>query len=214
MKKTQSTDRDPEIAAIGAVHKALEGLGPEALARVLKYVADKLKVNIPLPQEQHSLHQGRHEDAQEAIPTQVAVEASGDSEDELEGISPIAKKWMSRNGLQAKALATIFSLGVDEIDLVAKKVPGEGKKDRMRNVLLLKGIAAYIGTGAARFTHEQLKEACLHYQAYDAANFATYMKRFSGDASGDKRTGYTLTPRGLNSATGLVKQILQIDGAH
>jgi len=35
---------------------------------------------------------------------------------------------MTRNGLEAEKLSAIFSLGIDEIDLVAKSVPGKGKK--------------------------------------------------------------------------------------
>ena len=81
----------------------------------------------------------------------------------------------------------------------------------MHSVLLLKGIAAYLGSGAARFTHEQLKEACLHYKAYDAANFATSLKSFSAEVSGDKSTAYVLTPRGLSSATDIVKKMLESD---
>ena len=103
----------------------------------------------------------------------------------------------------------LFSLGVEDIDLVAKKVPGASKKERMRSVLLLKGIAAYLGTGVARVTYEQLKEACLHYNAYDAANFAAYLKFFAAEIGGTKDAGYTLNGRGLNSATELVKQMLE-----
>jgi hypothetical protein len=209
MTKKQMPEPDPEIAAIGAVYRALGELGPEAQARVLNYVSSKLKIEVPIVQPDEAPFQAQHEDAQDAVESHVTAEDSGAAGVGLEGISPVARRWMTRNGLQPQALATIFSLGVDEIDLVAKTVPGKNKKEKMHNVFLLKGIAAYIGTGAPRFTHEQLKETCLHYQAYDSANFAAYLKTFSSEASGDKRTGYTLTPRGLTNATELVKKILQ-----
>ena len=88
----------------------------------------------------------------------------------LEGVSPVALKWIARNKLDPSQLGAAFSLGVDEIDLVAQKVPGKNKKDqrsflKMRSVFLLDGIAAYLGTGVPRFTHEQVKEACVHYGA-------------------------------------------------
>ncbi len=63
--------------------------------------------------------------------------------------SPVAQKWMRRNGLQAEHLSSIFSLGGDEIDVVAKSVPGKSTKARMHNVFLLKGVAAYLAGGAA-----------------------------------------------------------------
>jgi hypothetical protein len=113
----------------------------------------------------------------------------------LGGISSVARKWMARNGLQASELTKVFSLGVDEIDLVAKTVPGKSKRERMRNVFLLRGVAAYLGTGAARFSHEQVKEACLHYDAFDATNFAAHFKSLSNEVSGSRDTGYTLCSR-------------------
>ena len=115
---------------------------------------------------------------------------------------------MKRSDLDSKSLQSLFSLGIEEIDLVAKSVPGSSKRERTRNVLLLKGIAAYLGTGTPRITYEQLKEACLHYNAYDATNFATYLKSFTADAGGTKEAGYTLTPRGLTAGTDLVKELL------
>lgn len=64
-------------------------------------------------------------------------------------------------------------------------------------------------SGAARFTHEQMKEACLHYDAFDAGNFAVYFKSLSGEVAGTKGTGYTLTPRGLANATEVVKSLIR-----
>jgi hypothetical protein len=79
----------------------------------------------------------------------------------------------------------------------------------MRSVFLLKGVAAYLGTGAARFTHEQMKEACLHYDAFDAGNFATNFKGLASEVSGSKDSGYALTARGLASATEMVKTMTE-----
>lgn len=200
---------DPEIVAISAVYAALKDLESEALSRVLSYVAGKLKISVPTLETHPAQLEKQPEDTPDASTHEGSAEDREDATDELEGISPVAKKWMARNGLQAKQLSTVFSLGVDEIDLVAKTVPGKNKKERMHSVFLLKGVAAYLGTGAARFTHEQMKEACLHYDAFDAANFSVNFKSLSGEVSGSKDTGYTLTARGLASATEMVKAITQ-----
>lgn len=207
MTKKQNSEHSLEIGAIGAVHKALEGLSSEAQARVLSYVANMLKLEVPVAQGDQASYQGSFKHPSDTIPSPAATPSQAGTEEGFEGISPVAKKWMARNGLQAQALATIFSLGGDEIDLIAKTIPGKGNKDRMHSVLLLMGIAAYLGSGAARFTHEQLKEACLHYKAYDSANFASYLKSFSAEVTGDKNTAYVLTPRGMSNATDMVKQI-------
>ncbi len=198
----------PEVAAIAAVHDAIKDLGPEAQSRVLNYVALMLNVS---PQKLENpaamLREKEPEESASPSPREEGVGRGEQSDETLEGISPAGRKWLARNGLQAKLLWKQFSLGGDEIDLIAETVPGKSKKDKMHNVFLLKGIAAYLGSGAARFTHEQIKEACLHYDAFDAANFATYLKSIAADVAGSKGVGYTLTARGIASATELVKMM-------
>jgi hypothetical protein len=202
MATNTTLELDPEFVAMSSVHAALKDLEPEVQTRVLNYVAAKLKLASPTPQRQQpkvDTPDNANENEQEDIETTA---------EETEGISPAAKKWLTRNGLQANQISTIFSVGGDDIDLIADTVPGKSKTRRMYNVFLLKGIAAYLGTGAARFTHEQVKEACLHYDAYDAANFAAHVKDFSSEVSGSKDTGYSLNARGLSVATKLVKEMI------
>jgi hypothetical protein len=94
--------------------------------------------------------------------------------------------------------------------LVAESVPGKNKAERMHSVFLLKGIAAYLAAGAARFTHETAKETCLHYDAFDATNSAKIFKGFTSEVSGTRETGYTLNPRSLARATDLVKSMVHL----
>jgi hypothetical protein len=194
---------DPEITAIGVVHNALKALDPEAQRRVLEYVAGKLRLPSAPRDDEQLKTTGAEEPAPATPPQRDEAEGSGDSE----GISPVALKWMRRSGLAPSSLSALFSLGVDEIDLVAKKVPGTNKKERTHSVLLLKGIAAYLSTGVARVTHEQLKEASLHYDAFDTTNFARYLKSFSAEVAGTKDSGYKLTARGLTNATEMIKSL-------
>jgi len=200
-RKKRSQNTDPEILAISEVYTALKGLPPDAQSRVISYVIGKLSIG---PAEIDDANK----DQEPLVAPLKEQERVIKESDDLEGISPIAKKWMTRNGLQSKELSSIFSLGADEIDLIAKKVPGRNKKDRMHNVALLKGIAAYLSSGSPRFEDDKLKEACLHYDALDAAHFARDIKTFWGEISGSKETGYTLTARGLAAATELVKEMI------
>jgi hypothetical protein len=201
-------DGTPEITAIGIVHSALSELAPPAQLRVLRYCAEMLGLNLELgglsvpPLNEHV----RAEDTPGTIATLSATDDIA-SED-ADGISPVALKWMRRSDLDPKNLQAFFSLGIDEIDLVARSIPGTSKKERMRSVLLLKGIAAYLSSGVPRVTYEQLKEACLHYDAYDSANFAANIRAFTADAGGTKEAGYTLTARGLTAATDILKNLL------
>jgi len=200
---------DPEITAISEVYSTLKELQPDAQVRVLKYVLDKLHLSIPTASD-GLRNRGALEERSVSPSLESAANGKreGDEED-ADGISPAGRKWIVRNGLNAKDLSSIFSIGGEEIDLVLKKVPGDKKSKRMRSVFLLKGLAAYLANGASRFTHSDVKETCLHYDAFDAANFATNFKGLSAEVSGTKETGYTLTARGLNSAAEIVKALVQ-----
>jgi hypothetical protein len=204
----KSTEGTPEIKAVAAVYAALDGLDPPVQMRVLRYASEMLGLTLDLSSNGSNPSPNRNDSEKEDAPTTIAALPEVQADDDAEGISAVALKWMKRSGLSAKSLQSLFSLGVEDIDLVAKKVPGASKKERMRSVLLLKGIAAYLGTGAARVTYEELKEACLHYNAHDLGNFAAYLKSFAPEVSGSKESGYTLTGRGISSATDLVKEIL------
>lgn len=203
---TQVKDDDPEITAISRVYLALKDLDQAAQNRVLDYIAQKLGLGAhKLAKPDVETPPATHEDPQS--PEDIADKPEALADNDLEGISPVAQKWMRRNTLSSSQLSSIFSLGIEEIDLVAKTVPGKSKRERMRNVLLLTGVAAYLSSGATRFTFEHAKEAGLHYNAFDSANFAASVRDFAADVSGNSEAGFSLTARGLTSATELIKQM-------
>ncbi len=199
MAKQSKFTEDPEIKAIAQVFSALKDLEADARNRVLRYVSGKFNIPTSPNVERESTSY---------VPSiSTSSDLSATTDDELDGISPAGRKWITRNGISPSALMKIFSLGIDEIDLIAKSVPGKGKATRQKNIFLLKGMASYLGTGTARFTHEQIKEACLHYDAYDSPNFAKNLNAMSAEVSGTKDTGYTLTAKGISEATTLIKSM-------
>lgn len=206
---------DVELQAVATVYNALKPLDAQAQERVLDYVLRRLSLKAPSGgtfyrkderTEDYSSADVLHSQPEsEQAKNDAAVEHQQD--EGLEGISPVAQKWMRRNGLSESQLSSLFSLGVDEIDLIAKAVPGNKKKDKMRSVLLLEGVASYLGTGAARVDYEKLKQAVGHYGADPGGNFWSYMKDFNAEVSGSTSSGFTLTSRGLTAATELVKEM-------
>jgi hypothetical protein len=204
---TDVNEQDPEITAMGSVYAALRDLDRDAQVRVLSWASQKLGIKFKNESNNSEIRKamGPNDDSI----NHETTEDKDDESDDLDEISPVAKKWMIRNGLDAKSLSIVYSLGVGEIDLVAKTVPGKSKREKMHSVFLLQGIAAYLSNGAPRFTHEQMKETCLHYDAFDATNFASNFKSLLGDVSGSKDTGYVLTARGLANATELIKTMTQ-----
>jgi len=204
-----SRSAPPEIEAVRVVHSALQPLDVDAQMRVIRWVAELLNLPIHEAATKARPQFDGGERTEQVFPPPAAPPAAEEqqpNEDE-EGISPVALKWMRRSGLSAKSLQSLFSLGIEEIDLIAKSVPGDGPKAKMRSVMLLKGIAAYLSTGVARMTHDDVKEACVHYSAYDNTNFSKYVKAFAAEVGGSKETGYTLTARGISDATELIKSM-------
>lgn len=204
MAKKVTSDQPLELAAIGAIYTALKDLQPDAQIRAVRYAAEMLGLQLSNSYTPSERQEPREPPRESQIDTAALPNTS--SEDE-EGINPVALRWLRRSGLDLSRLKGLFSLGIEEIDLVAENVPGKGKKERMRNVLLLKGIAGYLSSGTPRVSAEQLKEASLHYQAYDSTNHAKYISQLSADISGSKESGYTLSPRGLTAATQLIKEM-------
>jgi hypothetical protein len=199
---------DPEIIAIGTVFDALRNLEPEAQERVIEYVARKLGIRPCGTETQGSPQSPERVVDAEGRAAESGGETPVDGEDSLEGISPVARKWITRSGLKCDQLCLLFSLGMEEIDLIAETVPGASKRERMRSVFLLKSAAAYLSSGTARVTHAQIKEACLHYDAFDSPNFAKHLKGMASEVGGSKEAGYTLTARGLTAATAMIKELL------
>ena len=207
---------DPELAALSSVCSALSGLETESQQRIVDYVVRRFGLIIPGPRANAAAPAGNQSyealatPPTETPPTEHQPPGQIDVTDDTDGISPVAIKWMQRNGLTVDQLGHVFSLGTDEIDLVAKSIPGTSKRERTNNVTILKGIAAYLSTGAASITAEQIKDACLHYDAYDSPNHAKYLRRMSTELSGSKESGFKLTARGLTAGTELIRKILGI----
>jgi hypothetical protein len=193
------------------VYSALKSLPPDGQQRVLDYVCKRLSLSTEQFGERVATRHERRQDMAESTEISPARDSDAiadlDSGDDSDGINPVAQKWLRRNGLSAKGLEAIFSIGGDEIDLISESVPGESKKSRMKSVTLLTSAAAYLASGAARVTDEKLREALRHYDAYDGTNFASYLKGLGPEVSGTRENGYTLTPRGLASAAALLKEI-------
>lgn len=220
--KNPDKEQDLELEAMAKLYAALKPLDAEAQTRVLDYVIKRLSLKVDLPSQLETSQNRKAAPemlADEPIERHSAEEpkraALGTREgvDGLEGISLVAQKWMKRNGFTESQLSRFFTLGVDEIDLVAKSIPGKTKADKFANVLRLQGIASYLGNGVARTDWNKLKQALGHYGADPGTNFWNYMKRLASEVTGSTSSGFALTSRGLNSATELLKEMTGADKA-
>src|SRR5438046_523559 len=95
-----SPDEDQEITAIGAVYGALRQLKPDAQKRVIEYIRKKLSLTLETSTEE--LDRERDESSTDSSSKKDTVDHFKDTvEEDLEGVSPVAKKWMRRSGFQA-----------------------------------------------------------------------------------------------------------------
>jgi hypothetical protein len=210
--ESEQLDRDPELDAMRTVYAALRALDAAAQQRVVEYVMHRLDIQRPSQAPDvggGSVSLGELAKEAREQPAQAQEGANLEADDELAGVSPVAKKWVRRNSLSAAQLSAVFSLGLDEIDLIARSIPGTSKRERHKNVLLLAGVASYLSSGSARVEDARLREALGHYNAYDQPNFAKYMREFGPEVSGSRENGYTLSARGLAAAADVIREIAQ-----
>ena len=201
---------------MSAVYTALQPLRPQVQAWILDAVIARLGLEgtRASPGSQEAVSGEPAPMASPVLKTNAEDPKDASSEQRaagsLEGVSSVAQRWLSRTGLSSPRLGDVFSLDFDEIDLVARSVPGENKKARMRSVLILKAIASYLSSGVPRVPYEKVREACIHYDAYDGDNFAAYLKSLAKEIAGTKEVGFSLTPSGMTAASLLLKQMMGV----
>jgi hypothetical protein len=177
---------DPEITAIGAVYAALKELPPDAQSRVLEFVRAKLGISSTSDAAHEAQSSSRTDWTRRpesgGAPERGEADVTDDAGGEFEGVSPVAKKWMARNGLQPNQLSIIFSIGGDEIDVIAKAVPSTTTKDKMHNVFylrVLQRISRRVRLASA--TNKSRKPACTMMRSMLAISLNTsrvYRRRF------------------------------------
>lgn len=75
-------------------------------------------------------------------------------------------------------------------------------------MILLQGVASYLSCGAARIDNDQLREATRHYDADVGGNFNRDIRNWASEIAGSRARGdLTLTARGLNAASELIKEM-------
>jgi hypothetical protein len=182
-----------EVEALTVIDDALTKLeDPEARDRVLRWAVAKFGGS----------------GAQAAPATVANTRGTQPMALEPSGISGPAALWLRRNGIETdQALAMIFSLDQQELDVIASEVPGANLKGRMRSVLLLRGVCSFLRNGEFKFSDDVLRDTCKHYNAYDKNNFAKYLSGMNDEIVGNRESGYALTPKGQKAAADLVKSM-------
>src|SRR5437764_1453639 len=113
-KRTSEHVLDPEIAAMNVVVNAIKDLESASQQRVIEYAITRFNLS-GLPTRQGAVDGELPEEDTTLKTSDAGNSGSVDlpplADDGIEGINPVAKKWMTRNGLSGEALGKLFSLG-------------------------------------------------------------------------------------------------------
>jgi hypothetical protein len=139
----------------------------------------------------------------------ASIRKSADvDEDPDGGTLPIrARTWMKQNGLSLEQLHQVFHITDGDVEIIAADVPGDGRRERVRNAYVLLGIARLLSTGDAQFDDAGARALCERSGFYDQTNHMKYM-RGGNEFTGSKDKGWTLTAPGLKHGAGVVKTLI------
>lgn len=96
------------------------------------------------------------------------------------------------------------NVSIEVTDLRSKKV-----SQQQRRLALLIGVKHQFTDGSFDVPKDELREECVTYSAYDAANFVQNLKNMKEIFAGFKpaSTTYKLSPMGKSQAASLIKEI-------
>lgn len=96
------------------------------------------------------------------------------------------------------------NVSIEATDLKAKKI-----SQQQRRLALLIGVKHQFTEGSFDIPKDELREACVTYSAYDAANFVQNLKNMKEVFAGFKpnATTYKLSPMGKSQAASLIKEL-------
>jgi hypothetical protein len=124
------------------------------------------------------------------------------------GISGKAIVWMKKNSITRDQLEHVFSVEDNSIDVIAARMPANGKRQQTLQAYVICGLKTFLRTGEPAFTDSEARELCSKVGCYDVANHSNYRKAFGNLLNGSKDSGWKLTNPGLSEAVKIVKALI------
>ena len=137
-----------------------------------------------------------------------AIKSSQAADEAIEGAEKIhvrARAWMKQNEITVDQLQQVFLMD-GETAKVITSIPGDSKKDQVRNAYILTGVAKFLFAGEQKFDDAPAKALCDEYGLYDSTNHSKSTKSGT-DFTGSKQSGWTITQPGLKAGALLIKSI-------
>lgn len=146
-------------------------------------------------------------------PSGIKGEAADKSSGDTQRIPPEVKKRLNAFSGQHKLSETeiykVFS--VDEtgnVDIIVTDLRSKKVAQQQRRLALLIGVKHQLADGSFDVPKDELREACVTYGPYDAANFGANLKNMKEIFAGFKPTATNrLSPLGKSHAAELIKEL-------
>ncbi len=200
---TMGVSEDPlrELEAMRVAYEAVAGLPPDAIARVLTWVAEQAELAIFVGSEARE-------------PDDAPSGESSQTEGSSSSLSRRASTWIGRLGLEPDEIEAIFHFSEDELQYLHNTLPGSSKRERAESAYLLIGAANLIFRDTDTFPDSEARELCRELDAYDGTNHAAYLRSFKSLVTGSKQAGFKLTGPGKRKAGELLKELALEGGGH
>jgi hypothetical protein len=91
-------------------------------------------------------------------------------------LPPAVRTFMVANSLSDAQMEKAFQPLGASAQLMVFDVPGQGKANKQISLAVLLSVRQALGSGVFSCRLEDLRTMCLHYNIYDAANFARNLK--------------------------------------
>jgi hypothetical protein len=144
----------------------------------------------------------------ETLPSPPGNAGTGDhgGDQNLGDFVPRVKNWLKQNQLTVAQINEAFHLENGTAKFIGE-AQGKNAKEQTLNAYILAGLAAFLGTGEAKFYEKSAVALCKDLGCHNTANHAAYLKGHGKEFTGSKTQGWTLTAPGLRRAAELVKTV-------
>lgn len=139
--------------------------------------------------------------------TQASDMQSDARNDDNQSFGTRATRWMSQNNVSTAALEEVFHVDAGDVEVIAREIPGSGKRGQSLNCYLLEGVKALLATDEPKFTDAAAVSLCRTMGCYDPPNHSKTRNELGNNVAGSKSGGFTLPAPGLRAAAELVKSM-------
>lgn len=189
----------------------------EDFAKEIKEIVELVKICPQNLQEKcfeillnYALSSKKDSHATPAIKNGVVGQSGDDAQEIPSEIKKRLKAFAGQHQLSEAEIYKIFSIDEEgNINIEANDLKSKKVAQQQRRLALLIGVKYQLANGSFDIPKDELREACVTYSAYDAANFVQNLRNMKEIFAGFKPTATNkLSPLGKSQAAALIKELV------